>query len=192
MRHDGHLFVLFVACLWLAALPMREWRLHRWLDRWAGPWTRPGMAFVTVVLLIQVAAASLLYVADLRRHFSAAPQAAEFIRASGLDQLPIAASPAPVGSSVAGLLDRPIHYLAFDSAGTFVRWTRYRRYRDRNLSMDRIRPFLRDADSDVLLILGSTFADWDPGIDVEELVRLPAGLEHREGYVIYRIQQPAP
>lgn len=191
MRHNGHLFLVLVACLWLSALPTHEWRLPTWLDRLAGIGARLGAGMVTVVLLVQVAAAALLYMADLRGHFTAAPHAAEFIRARGLERLPIGASPAPVASSVAGYLDRPIHYLALDSPGTFVRWSRYPRGHDRNHSMGLIGPFLESAESDVLVLLDSPFEAWDAGIDVEELARFPAGLEHTERYVLYRVSAGA-
>jgi hypothetical protein len=191
MRHHGHLFLVFVACLWLAALPVHTWRLPAWLDRWRHPGARLGTAFVTGILLVQVAAAGVLYAADVRGHFSAAPEAAAFLRAHGLDALPIGASPAPVGSSVAGVLDRPIHYIVLRAPGTFVRYARYPRGHDRDLTMARIRPFLDSVDSDAILLLGSPFEDWDPDLEVTELVRFPPGLEHREGYVIYRVGRAA-
>jgi hypothetical protein len=191
MRHHGQLFLLFVACLWLAGQPMREWQLPDWLYRWSETRTRWGALLVTGILLVQVAAAAVLYVADLRGHFSAAPLVATFIRERGLDQLPIGASPAPAASSVAGLLDRPIYYLATGAPGTFVRWARYPRVPDRNPSMDLIRPFLESESSAVLLLLGSEFEDWDPGLMVEELARFPAGLEPIEKYVLYRVTPAA-
>jgi hypothetical protein len=161
------------------------------LYRWSETRTRWGALLVTGILLVQVAAAAVLYVADLRGHFSAAPLVATFIRERGLDQLPIGASPAPAASSVAGLLDRPIYYLATGAPGTFVRWARYPRVPDRNPSMDLIRPFLESESSAVLLLLGSEFEDWDPGLMVEELARFPAGLEPIEKYVLYRVTPAA-
>jgi hypothetical protein len=187
MRHHGHLFLVFVASLWLAALPLHEWRLPPWLERWKGSGARIGAAYTTGLLLVHVAAAGLLYRADVRAYFTAAPAVAEFIQARGLQHLPIAASPAPAGSSVAGYLDRPIHYLALNAPGTFVHYGRYSARRDRNLSMDLIRPFLESEEGDVLLVLRWPFDDWDPGLAVEELARFPPGIERSEEYVIYRV-----
>lgn len=191
MRHHGHLFLVFVACLWLAALPLREWRLPAWLERWHLRGARPAAAMVLVVLLAQVAAAALLYRADVQGSFSAAPEVAAYIREHGLEHLPIGASPAPAGSAVAGVLDRPIHYLALGAEGTFVRWHRYPRAIDRNPTMDLVRPFLENADSDVLLLLRSPLEDWDPDLVVTELGEFPAGLVWSEGYVLYRVRSQA-
>jgi hypothetical protein len=192
MRHDGHMFVLFAACLWLAALPLREWRLPPALARWTG--TRAGWAgtFVAVVLTVQVAAAAILYAADIRGHFSAAPMAADYLRKNGLHELPLAALPAPAGSSVAGLLDRPVYYPGIGGAGTYIRWDRYPRARDRTPTMDLLRPFIAAADGDAILLLGTTFDDWDDDLDVVELARFPAGLEATEGYVLYRVRRDGP
>jgi hypothetical protein len=188
MRHHGQLFLVFVASLWISALPVHEWRLPPWPDRWSGPGRRVGAVFITGILLVHVAAAGLLYRADARNHFSAAPAVAAFIQGAGLGHLPVAASPIPAASSVAGYLDRPIHYLAFGGPGTFVPYGQYPRRRDRNLSADLIRPFVERADSDVLLLLRRPFDDWGPGLDAEELARFPPGLERSEEYVIYRVR----
>lgn len=187
MRHHGHLFLVFVACLWLSALPMHEWRPATWLDRWKGSSAPIGAAFVTGILLVHVAAAGLLYRADIRARFTSAPAVADFIESRGLEHLPIAASPAPAASSVAGYLDRPIHYLALGEPGTFVPYGRYARHRDWNVSMRLIRPFLEREDGDVIVLLRRPFDNWDPDLAVEELARFPAGIERSEEYVIYRV-----
>jgi hypothetical protein len=189
MRHDGHMFVLFAACLWLAALPLREWRLPPALARWTGTSARWAGAFVAAVLFVQVAAAAMLYAADVRGHFSAAPMAAVYLRENGLHELPLAALPAPAGSSVAGLLDRPIYYPGIGEVGTYIRWDRYPRARDRQPTMDLLRPFIAAGDTDALLLLATTFDDWDDDLDVEELARFPAGLEATEGFVLYRVRR---
>jgi hypothetical protein len=189
MRHDGHLFILFVACLWLAALPLREWRLPPGLARWTESSARWRRVFVTAVLFVQVAAAAMLYAADVRGHFSAAPMAAVYLRENGLHELPLAALPAPAGSSVAGLLDRPIYYPGIGEVGTYIRWDRYPRARDRQPTMDLLRPFIAAGDTDALLLLATTFDDWDDDLDVEELARFPAGLEATEGFVLYRVRR---
>jgi hypothetical protein len=188
MRHHGHLFLVFIASLWISALPLHEWRLPAWLDRWSGSARRMRAAFITSILLVHVAAAGMLYRADVRTHFSAAPAVAAFIQGAGLEHLPIAASPTPAGSSVAGNLDRPIHYLAFGGPGTFVPYGRYSPRPDRNLSAGVIRPFVERADGDVLLLLRKPFDEWGPALEAEELARFPPGLERSEEYVIYRVR----
>lgn len=189
MRHHGHLFLLLVACFWIALLPGREWRLPAWLDRWAGPRTLHAAALMVGVLLVQLATAGILYGADLRRPFSAAPQVAEFLRTHELEGMPIAVSPAPAGGSIAGVLDRPLHYLAMRSEGTFITWGRYPRRRDRNPSMNLIRPFLQSTGSDALVILGEPFEDWDDDLAVTELARFGGALVASEEYVVYRVRQ---
>ena len=186
LRHHGHLFVLFIGCLWLSRLPGRQWRLPpRLLRHTAG--APAGDAFITVLLVVHCMAAAFLYTADMRQPFSAAPQVARLIDERGLHDLPLAVSPAPAGSSIAGVLDRPVYYVAKQSAGTFIRWGEYARPWDTHLTMRRLRPFIDEARSDVLIILGEPFDEWDDDLSVAELGRFEPGLEHREGYIVYRV-----
>jgi hypothetical protein len=188
LRHHGHLFVLFLACLWLAREVGPEWHPPWSLAHWTGaraPW---ASAFLTVLLLIQVAAAAILYVADIRRPFSVSAAVASFVSEQQLDHLPIAVAPAHTGIPIAGALDRPIHYLAVGASGTFVPWGRYVRGRDRIVSMGLLRPFLDAHDFDALVILGATMDDWDEDLEVEELARFSPGLIRNETFVVYRVR----
>jgi hypothetical protein len=187
LRHHGHLFLLFLACLWLAGYGEREWKPPPPLERWAGLNTRLGRTFVAAILLVQVVGAAILYAYDIRRPFSASAPAAEFIRAEGLEGLPIAGSPAPAASSIAGILDRPIYYVAVGAQATFVPWDRHARGRDRAFEMRYLRRFLDDPTSDVLVILGRPFEGWDSDLEAEELARFPSGLAAHESYVLYRV-----
>jgi hypothetical protein len=190
LRHHGHLFVLFLGCLWLAHGPTRTWRLPRWLEPATGTASRSGRAFVLVLLGIQCVAGALLYSADLRRPFSAAPMAARFLTERGLHELPMVVSPAPAGSSLAGLLDRPVYYPATQSEGTFIRWGHYVGGRDWQPVMMRVRPFLDSVATDeAIVVLGRPRDDWDDDLAVTELARFDAGLERTERYVLYHVRR---
>jgi hypothetical protein len=191
IRHWGHLFILFIACLWLARLPGREWSLPPRLSRWAGPDTRFASAFVLSVLLAQSASAAIFYVADLRNPFTAAPQVVEHIRQHGLENAVIAANADARQIPISGLLDRPILHVAMDTAVTFFRWSRMPRRERRMSSMQLFRPLLMREDS-LLLILLQPFEDWDSDVSVIELGRFPAGMEGTEGYVLYLIRRRPP
>lgn len=191
IRHDGYLFILFVACLWLAGVHGREWRLPSRLGRWAGPDTRLASAFLLAVLLVQSVSAAIFYVADLRKPFTAAPQVVEYIRQHGLEDTPIAANADAREIPIGGHLDRPILHVAMDTAVTFIRWRRLPPRERRVSSMQLFRPVLLRTDS-VLLILRRPFEAWDHDIDVTELGRFPPGIEGSEGFVLYMIRRPAP
>jgi hypothetical protein len=190
LRHHGHLFILFIACLWLTGLPGHEWRLPPWLRRWTGLHTRFASAFVLAVLLTQSASAAIFYVADLRGPFTAAPQVVDFIRAHGMQDALIAANAGALQTAISGHLDRPIHHVAMDTAITFIRWRRVPP-RGRSISsMQLFRPLFTRADS-VLLILQDPFDDWDPDLDVTELGRFPRGIERSERFVLYQVRRTA-
>jgi hypothetical protein len=133
-------------------------------------------------------AAGVLYAADLRRPFSASADVARFLRAQGLADLPILASPSPPASSIAGVLDRPIHYLGTQEPGTFIPWGRFARRRDRSFSMFLTRAFFDASESDVIVLLSAPFQDWDEDLEVEQLARFGPGLERTERFVVYRVR----
>jgi hypothetical protein len=192
LRHHGLLFVLFLACLWLARVQARVWHAPGSLARWSGtdaPW---AAAFVGAVLMIQVTTAGIVYTADIRRPFAVGADVAEFIRDEQLDHLPIAAAPSHRAIPIAGSLDRPIYYLAVGASATFVPWDRYVRHRDDNVSMVHMRAFLDGLESGALIVLEAVFWDWDEGLEVEELARFGPGLIRNDTFVVYRVGRGEP
>ena len=188
LRHHGSLYLVFIASLWMSTASTPRWTLPPRIRGWVGigAWWRTPT--VTAILGIQLASAAILYWADLRTPFSAAPEAAQFIRERGLDELPMAAIPTPTASSIAGLLDRPIYSFAMATEATFIPYDRLARTADADLSMGRMRPFIEAQSGPVLVILGEPFDAWDQNLIVEELARFPPGMETREGYVLYLVE----
>lgn len=188
MRHHGHLYLLFLACLWLAR-DAPTWRVPSAVRRWSGPGAPWARHVVAGVLIVQVLAAGTLYAADIRRPFSTAGEVATFLRSRSLDDLPILVHPGPPGSSVAGALDRPVHYQGTRTTSTFIPWNVFSRRRDRALSAEYLRRFLDAEGPVVLVILSAPRDEWDQDLDVEELARFDAGLERTEKYVVYRVEE---
>lgn len=187
VRHHGHLFLVLIACLWLAAWHQGTALQSASVPSWKRVSRRVAGTVVLGILLVQVAVGGIFLAADLRRPFSPAADATAFIRDHGLADLPMVGTPAPAASSIAGGLDRPIHYVATGSAGTFVPWNRYVRGKDQAVSMNLLRPFLDEhAGHDVLVILGSAFTGWDEDLSVEELARFDRRLTRTESFVLYR------
>jgi hypothetical protein len=192
LRHAGHLFLLFVACLWLARLPLPEWRLPPWLERRAGARTRWAAAFVTALLSAQVLAAATLFAIDLRRPFTAASAAAAFLSGADLEQLPIAAMAAPPASAIAGFLDRPIHYLDVGEAGTFMRWGNYPGLVSWQTQSERLRALVAEHGEVVLITRVGAPSTEVAGLTFERLADFEPGVVRSERYVLYRVGRAAP
>ncbi|MBM3296419.1 MAG: hypothetical protein FJY83_02345 [Candidatus Aminicenantes bacterium] len=117
-RHYGHLFIAFVAALWMAG------------ERRGRPDGSPGLrsgisgsrfikAGLSAVLLLHFLAGLLAYAMDFRHQFSQGKNTARFIRHKGFDRLPIVAHMLGPCVPVAGYLDRPLYYVAKGVWGTY-------------------------------------------------------------------------
>jgi hypothetical protein len=126
VRHDGHVFILFLACLWMASeFPDERVPLLK-LDRIAD-WFAPFQAAVLVGFLsLQAAVGLAVSVAALRVPFSEGKAVADFIHARHMeDMLIVGDEDAPV-STVAGYLDRDIYYIRANRMGSFILWDKKR------------------------------------------------------------------
>jgi hypothetical protein len=105
VRHFGFLFLLLVACCWLADV-IRASRGARWAFR--------GL------LVAHVFAAVTALAADWRFPFSGSIAAAEFLRSQRLDDMPLVGHGSHSAALVAHRLHRPVHFADSGQVGYFV------------------------------------------------------------------------
>lgn len=120
MRHIGHVFILFIVCLWLSnevpALPESTDRSNR---LWSF-FNRYQTQFVSVVLAVQLIAGSYAFGMDFFNPFSQAKAVAQFIQRENLGDRFIAGSIDVFTQSVSGHLDQPIFYPERDRLATYI------------------------------------------------------------------------
>ncbi|HBL31214.1 MAG TPA: hypothetical protein DD490_30680 [Acidobacteria bacterium] len=98
LRHQGHLWLLFAAALWLGGgTGFREDR-RSWRDR-----------VLLALLIVHAGAGAFAGWMDLRHPFSNGAAAAELIRARGLDRFPLLGHREPPAATVALYLGRPLY-----------------------------------------------------------------------------------
>lgn len=120
-RHYGHIFVLFLACLWLAS-GYRPVSLSRWFDGIGRGFAPYGKRLLTGVLalhaLVAVGAVSIAY----RAPFSQSKAVADYLRSQHLDNMFLVGDEDYSVASVAGYLDRDIYFARGERLGSFVVW----------------------------------------------------------------------
>lgn len=107
VRHHGHIFILFMACWWLAYA-------------WFRSPTRLASQAVTALLGIQCVAGVYAVGMDWAVPFSSSKTVAEFLTSTGRATGPIAGYRDTPASAIAGYLDREVYYLGAERLGTFV------------------------------------------------------------------------
>jgi hypothetical protein len=96
LRHQGHVWLLFIAALWLAGgvqEDRRSWRARALL----------------ILFILHCGAGVLASWMDLRHPFSNGAAAAELIRSAGLDRHPLLGHREPPAATVALYLGRPLY-----------------------------------------------------------------------------------
>ncbi|HEX2056277.1 MAG TPA: hypothetical protein VHF07_07275, partial [Nitrospiraceae bacterium] len=114
VRHAGHLFLVFLACLWLSFSQQQV------SMRIAG---KSAITIgVTLMFAVHGLAGTLAAATDLALPFSAGKETAEFLERHGYGDAPMVGSKYFIVSTVANYLDRPMYYAESGRFGTFSRW----------------------------------------------------------------------
>jgi len=171
LRHQGHLWLLFAAALWLGGgfqEDRRSWRSQALL----------------ILLIGHCGVGAFASWMDLRHPFSNGAATAELIRGEGLDRLPLLGSREPPAATVALALGRPLYS---PSRGVFVThpdWGPEQRELSPREVRCAARELARREAGDIVLVMNSELPPW------EELT--PAGsrvgaIVATEDYHLYRL-----
>jgi len=173
LRHQGHLWLLFAAALWLGGGQdllgdRRSWRARALL----------------ILLIVHCGAAAFASWMDLRHPFSNGAATAELIHGKGLDRLPLFGSREPPAATVALALGKPLYS---PSRGVFVThpdWGPEQRELSPREVRCAARELARREAGDIVLVMNSELPPW------EELT--PAGsrvgaIVSTEDYHLYRL-----
>ena len=126
LRHDGFTFILFLACLWLAAAFPEERFPRQTLERIA-KWFAPLQAKVLLILLtVQTGVGLAASCAAWEIPFSEASSVAQFIRSNKMDGWPIIGNQDDATSTIAADLNRKFFYVTGQRTGDFVIWDKQR------------------------------------------------------------------
>ena len=175
VRHGGHLFVVLLACLWLAAAEKRTELLR---DQ-----RRLASVMLTLLLSAQVPAAIIAIRADVSYAFSAAKDVADYARKNDLLSLPILTTKDTITCSVAVHLNQALHYAESDRKGTYMRWFPGRRHLKPDELLKRADQLSAEQQAAVLLI--TTFDLPDRGTGLVKLASFDQQIITDERYHLY-------
>lgn len=127
LRHAGHLYILLIACWWLAELSQEMPLGSRVPEPLCSLCQSQRTKVMAVLLTAQVLAAGLAAFYDWRYPFSASREVAAYINQNGLASRFLAGDIDYAVSPLAAYLDREIYYLSKDGWGSFVVWNNRRK-----------------------------------------------------------------
>jgi len=185
LRHDGHAFILFLACMWLSkSYPDEKFPLP--LVERAAERLGPHQDCLFLGLLgVQVIAALIASGIALKVPFSEAKAAANYLRAHRMDSMFIIGDPDLAMSPIAGYLNREIYYAQGNRMGSYIIWDA-KRTRPTEPVLELGRRKAAELQQDVLVILNVR----DPS--AHAIASFEGGIVRYEDCYIYLIQTEKP
>jgi len=185
LRHDGHAFILFLACMWLSkSYPEQKFPLR--MVETAAEWLRPYQDRIFLCFLaVQVIAALIASLIAVQVPFSEAKAAASYLRANRMDNMFIIGDSDFAVSPIAGYLNREIYYAQGNRMGSYVIWDA-KRNRPTESALELGKTKAAERHQDVLVILNVRDQSAHP------IESFEGGIVSSETYYIYLIQAEKP
>lgn len=194
LRHHGHIVLLLMAALWLTRVMQRGAGGRGRAAGAVGGTLRWGAVVVSVLLAANAAAGAYAVAREWRDPFSAAREAAAFIRAQGLAGIPIVGHRDVQVAAVAGYLERPIHYPALGREAAFLPWkVGWRRPVDDAEAIRQAIDLAARHQSEVLVVLSMSGARRPDRIDGATRIRaFRRSIVPSERFELYLVSRPEP
>ncbi len=126
LRHHGHLFILFIACLWISDYYTDTKLKSRLFNNLAGFCEKYKNRFLVGILSIHLVLGIVASGADWFYPFSAGKETAKFIKDKQMDNMLMLGDMDFPASVIAGYLNRKIYYTQSNRFGSFILWNNNR------------------------------------------------------------------
>lgn len=188
LRHHGHLFVLFIACVWISTFYHRSNHsiiypingLSKFLsDR--------KNKYISFLLCIHFLTGIYAYSMDLIYPFSASKEVVEFIDRQQLKNTLIIGSQDNEVSPIAALLNKPIYYLESDKFGSFINWNKKKKLDFEAVAPAKISRLIKQNHKSALLILSYKLDVKIPELHITEIYNSSQSIVPGETYYLYQV-----
>ena len=162
LRHHGFLFVTWIMVAWIYrdcpeshVLERKNEKRAVWKSASTGftAWPRTFSTLLTFILVCQCIGGIIAVRMELRHVFSFGKQTAEYIKAQGLQDLPMVGDLDAAVSTVVGYLNKDhVYYVRGNRLGSFIRWDAARKDFRADV-VDVAKTLHTETSQDVLLIL---------------------------------------
>ncbi len=183
LRHHGHLFILLIACLWLANFFPDRKISSAWVDKLSGFAQRHRDKFILLILAAQLVAGILASSLDLCLPFSGSKEMAKFITDNQMDKMVMVGDEDDAASAVAGYLNGKMYYPCSERCGSFVIWDQSRKSLNQKELVKRAEEIMKLEGKDILLILNYEIKD--PAVPLVMLKKSEQSIVPTENFYLY-------
>jgi hypothetical protein len=189
LAHHGHLFILFVASLWISQYYTETRLVHGLATTIAEAADRVGKKFVMVMLYADLAAGLIAFGTDVLHPFSASKEASRFIASRQSGDMLIAGSRDSPVSPLSAYLNSKIYYPESDRFGSFIVWNRKRKRLDAPEVLEKVGQLITHEKKDVLLVLNYRLLAHRPDLTISKLSEFSHSIIPDETYYLYLVQR---
>jgi hypothetical protein len=185
--HQGHLFILLIACLWIAdscrgidIKPHFPGQLSAGAEKYKG-------IFIVLVLSLHFAWGAVAHFKDWKYPYSAAKETARFIEDNGMGNMPMIGDTDFAISPVTGYLNNRIYYIRGARVGSYVLWDnkRVERVINSDTVIAETENLLARKQQDVLIILNYELNPLKMPARLRRLKQFTNSLTREEVYYLY-------
>ena len=187
LRHHGHLFIVFLVCIWLSSfylkteLIKRRKNLVTWVER-------NKNSYLNLILLSHLIAGIFVYYIDYNYTFSASKEVASFIEQQGLKNNILVGSIDYAASPVAAFLDRGIYYPEINKVASFVVW-KNRKILNSKEVLEKVDRLIKPKNNKAILILNYALKAKRPDMSISLLLKSSKSIAPQETYNLYLIEK---
>ncbi len=184
-RHHGSLFILWIACLWIAHYFKRISLKPQWLNSLSGFFQKCQTPLLFLVLSVHFAAGIQAHLKDWKFPYSPNQEVVTFIKKHQLEQMVWLGHEDVVASPLTAYFRKKIYSVRGDRFGSFVIFgpeRKWGRIADQ-VVLQKAKKITRHSKKDVLLILSEKLDT--PPDSVTKLEQFTNGLSSSEKYYLY-------
>jgi hypothetical protein len=178
LRHDGNLFILLLACLWISCyyeesdilfrfLKVKFNNLYKIIINVANLVSKHRNRLLTVILYTHLLAGAFAFSRDFSHPFSEGKALANFLQSQNMENMLIIGSRNVQVSTLSGYLDRKIYYPEINKFGTFIVWNNKRKEEVTPKELvETVYKIYKQNSQDILLVI-----NYDPSNSRKEYVK---------------------
>lgn len=193
LRHHGHLFILFIACLWIAnyyspsdsRFQARNVAIAR-IKNLSVFLSDRKKTYINILLCIHLLSGVYAYSMDLIYPFSASKEVASFLTNRQLKDTLIIGSQDNEVSPIAALTNKSIYYIESSGFGSFINWNQ-RKNLDLVEITNKISMLAKQSDRPILLILSYRLDKQILGLALTEIYKSAQSIAPGETYYLYQV-----
>lgn len=188
LRHHGHLFIIFLACIWISNFFRKSYDIPKRFQKVTRYLKKNQTKIITIILLIQMFSGLYAYSMDLIYPFSKSKATAEFIQQQGLSEGFILGNKDAIVSPISAYIDKKIFYLEYERFGSFFQNPQKKIIKNQSELIDRINKIVTDNSKNNVLILSYPLNIKSNRLNITFIRKFSNSIVAEEKYYIYLVE----